>query len=191
MVLLAAQGSISGPSRSDDIALPAYSGGSADGTLRILVAVALRWLIPGRFYHPRLGVFITEVVVEVDEIVFCLNVFDIAVSDYLLITGVELFILARALPINLLTSSIGLPSERSEDLRPLLCPLPPLASPLRLPLPHGIPIPLLSLPDLIAEVHGGDSVHETIFILETLLSHIQGLLHSHGEGHAEGEHEAC
>ena len=53
-----------------------------------------------------------------------------------------------------------------------------------------LPISLLTLSHLIAKVHGCKTINQTILILETLLGHIQCLLHCHGKCDTKREDEA-
>lgn len=81
--------------------------------------------------------------------------------------------------------------ECSEDLRSLRLPNPSLLSSLLRSHPKLLPVPLLARSDLIAEIHRGEPIDKAGLILETLLGHIEGLLHCHCERHAQGEHEAA
>jgi hypothetical protein len=65
--------------------------------------------------------------------------------------------------------------------------LPPLIGPSSL----NVSVSILPLSHLVGEVHGGEPVHETVFILEALLGHIKRLLHSHRECNTEGEYETA
>lgn len=76
---------------------------------------------------------------------------------------------------NLLSFSLSLASLFSA----VLCPLPKLLT-----------VPFLILSDLVAEIHGCQSVNKTVLILETLLSHIERFLHSHCKSHAQSKHKA-
>ena len=49
----------------------------------------------------------------------------------------------------------------------------------------------MALPHLVAEVHRGQPVDQTVLILEALLRHIKGLLHSHSERDAKCKDEAA
>ena len=152
----------------------AYSCGASDrlfGFLRLLPGILDLLLI-----------FFPEVVVEIQKLVLS---FQITVSLLLGIIVGKLFI-SDLLP----SSSDRWTSKCCEYLRSLLLPLPPLAPPLRLPLPHGLSVSHLSLSHLIAEVHGGKSIHQAVLVLETLLSHVQSFLHRHCESYTEGKNEA-
>lgn len=53
-----------------------------------------------------------------------------------------------------------------------------------------LPVPLLTLSHLIAKVHGRETINQAVLILETLLRHIQCLLHCHGKCNTKREDEA-
>lgn len=74
--------------------------------------------------------------------------------------------------------SFGLPY--SSLLPSLLCTQPKL-----------LPVVLLALPNLIAEVHGCEPIDKAGLILKTLLGHVERLLHRHREGDAKCEDEAA
>ena len=80
--------------------------------------------------------------------------------------------------------------EGCEDLLPLGLPLASLLPSFFLSLAELLSVPLLALPNLIAEIQRSKSVNQAIFILEALLRHVECLLHGHGEGDADGENEA-
>jgi hypothetical protein len=66
----------------------------------------------------------------------------------------------------------------------------PYFSPLFGPLSELLPISLLTMSYLVAEVHGGQAVDQAILVLETLLSHVEGLLHCHRKCHAKCKDKA-
>ena len=68
---------------------------------------------------------------------------------------------------------------------------PSLFSPFIGPLSKLLSISLLALPHLKTKVHRSKPIDKTVLILETLLGHIEGFLHRHGECHAESYNEAA
>lgn len=78
----------------------------------------------------------------------------------------------------------------SKSLIPLNLSDPPLLSPLIGPFSCRLPISVLPLPHLVGEVHAREPIHQTILVLEALLSHVECFLHGHREGDAERKDEA-
>lgn len=78
-----------------------------------------------------------------------------------------------------------------QHLSPLSLVQPPLFSSLLHISSEYLSVSFLALSELVAEVHGSETIDQATLILEALLSHVECLLHRHCEGDAEGEDKAA
>jgi len=81
-------------------------------------------------------------------------------------------------------------SKCTKGISSLLCSHSSIFSSSLSPFSHGSSVLVLTASHLVREVHWCESIHQAVFVLETLLSHIQSLLHGHRESDAEWKNEA-